>query len=142
MISANIFILKKKSSFCLFLVYISYRFLFLRGSLPENVFRLRILVLLSVRFLPESFFPFVRIFAEPFPRPILYRLPGTDKAVFVKSDQIRSAGFGQSLMNKLIILRIAVLYQCSLHGFFMGISTHVHRLHVPWIQPRIVHHRG
>ena len=57
------------------------------------------------------------------------------------SNPIRSSlsGLDQCLFYKIIVVRIPVLDQGTLHRLFMRVRRHIDRLHRPRIQSRVVH---
>ena len=77
-----------------------------------------------------------------FPMVLILTLSWTDQTFLIKSDQICPSCFYQCLIDKIVILRIPVLDQRSLHRFLMGICWHIDLLHGPGVKAGVVHDGG
>ena len=66
----------------------------------------------------------------------------TDQTFLIESYQIHTVCDSQCFHDQIIIFRVPVLDQCSLHCFFMRILRHIHRLHRPRIYTGIIHTSG
>ena len=73
---------------------------------------------------------------------ILLRRIGPDEALLAKADQVLPPRLFQGLPDEGVILRVPVLDEGPLHGFFMGVGGDIHWLHGPGIQAGIVHDGG
>ena len=73
---------------------------------------------------------------------ILLRRIGPDEALLAEADQVLPPRLFQSLPDEGVVLRIPVLDEGALHGLFVGIGGHIHRLHGSRIQAGVVHYRG
>ena len=115
---------------------------FFRGSTSRSPSALRLFRLAS----PLSFSASSRGFPIGFPaaRPHVSSRTGADqiRPFFSETDQIGPSRFHKRFFHKLIICRIPILDQRSLHCLLMRIFRHIDRLHRPWIQSRIVHTCG
>ena len=114
---------------------------FFRGSTSRSPSALRLFRLAS----PLSFSASSRGFPIGFSgsrRTLFRELARTDQTFFSETDQIGPSRFHKRFFHKLIICRIPLLDQRSLHCLLMRIFRHIDRLHRPWIQSRIVHTCG
>ena len=85
-----------------------------------------------------SVFPRIRLRrALCFPGP--RNLSGRNKALLSEPDQILAPFAKKGFLHKIIIFRVAILDEGSLHGLFMRVSRNVNRIHRPGIQPRVIH---
>lgn len=57
------------------------------------------------------------------------------------TDQIFPVCRQQRLPNQIIVFGITVLDQCTLHGFFVGISGNIDLFHGTGIQSGVIHDR-
>ena len=69
---------------------------------------------------------------------LLFPFCGPDQAFLVVPDQVFAAGTMQGLAYEVVILWVAVLYQCALQGFLMGRFGHVNGLHCARIDASVV----
>ena len=63
----------------------------------------------------------------------------TQQTVFIITYQIHTSRFLKRFQHDIIILRIAILDQSTLHRLFVRILRNIHRFHRPWIHTCIIH---
>ena len=103
---------------------------FLVMHIPDSLFLCRFLIC------PALFSIMAHI---AFPMVLILTLSWTDQTFLIKSDQICPSCYYQCLIDKIVILRIPVLDQGTLHRLLMRVRWHIDRFHRPRIQPCIVH---
>ena len=64
-----------------------------------------------------------------------------DQTFRIISDQIATVCFDQGFLDQIIVVRIAILYQRTLHCLFMRIFRHIYRFHCARIISGIIHTR-
>ena len=59
-----------------------------------------------------------------------FHFPGRNETLLTESDQIGAAGAEKGFLDQIIVIRIPVLDQCPLHGFFVRIPRNIDLVHL------------